>query len=286
MITGQYLDGYMMSFTEEDLVNMTNHRIAEMKKIDPVFEYVACPLCKSEVVDVLIEVENEGALGVCKECGVSYAYYRPVQEALRFMYMYYTPSSLTNPEVREENAKKRPFQLNYDLDEIERHTVRGRLLDVGCASGDFLAYARVRGWGVEGTELSGNCIRFVNEIMNIHVHYGHLLEIDFSPSNYDAISLRHSVEHLTNPVEELKHLGERLTPSGVLFITTPEHAKDPAVLKEKHMLPLHVVNYTEETMQILLEKAGFKMVKYECIPAGHFTTNADIDCMMVVAAKL
>lgn len=286
MLTGVFLDGYMFTITEEDFHGMRSHQQSELAKLGELYEDVACPVCGHEVVDVLVETAEEGALGICQDCGVAYAYRRATLEALRFFYMYYTPSSLTSIEVREQNAKKRPMQINFDIDHIEKHTVRGRLLDVGCASGDFLAYARARGWGVEGTELSGNCIRFVNEVMNIKVHYGHLQEIDFAPSNYDAIALRHSVEHLCDPIGDLKHLGERLTPSGVLLITTPEHAKDPKVLKENHMLPLHVVNYTEKTLEFMLKKAGFKVIEYEPIPAGHFTHNSDLDCMMVVAVKI
>lgn len=291
MMTPLFLDGYMLQFSEEEFAQMHTHRWQEIAKIQDKLEFIRCPLCKCEAVGVLVEVENEGALGRCKECHLVYSYHRPVTEVLRYFYLYYTPTSLTSIETRTENAKTRPLQLNYDLDHIECFIPRGRILDVGCASGDFLVYARSRGWQVEGTELSVTCKQFVEQTMGIIVNYGNILEIDFdevehSLKEFDAIALRHSVEHLAYPIDELLALRARLSDDGVLFITTPEHAKDLDMVSEHHMLPLHLVNYTKETLELLLEKSGFRMVSYTPIPAGHFTTNeTNIDCMMVVAVK-
>jgi 2-polyprenyl-3-methyl-5-hydroxy-6-metoxy-1,4-benzoquinol methylase len=287
MMTPIFLDGYMMQFTEEELQRMHEHRWTEISKINPKHEYTGCPLCDSVTVDVLVETEHDGSLGQCKECGLAYAYHRLVTEVLRYYYLYYTPSSLTSIEVRSENAKTRPLQINYDLDHIERYATRGRMLDVGCASGDFLVYARSRGWVVEGTELSTTCMQFCEEACGIPVHHGNILEINFGEMDkmYDVVALRHSVEHLTNPVEELLYLRAYMEDGGVLFITTPEHANDIELLKEHHMMPLHVANYTKDTIKLLLEKAGFSMVDYTQIPGNHFTTNSELDCMMVVAIK-
>ncbi len=288
MMTPVFLDGYMLNFTPEEMAEINNKRMTRLRQIDPKLEYVSCPLCESETVDVLIEVVQDGSLGKCKECGLVYAYQRCVAEVLRIYYLYYTPSSLTSVKVRAENAKKRPLQINYDLDHIENHIVsRGRMLDVGSASGDFLVYARSRGWEVEGTELSGTCKQFAEQSMGIEIHYGNVLEIEFGrmKKEYDVVAMRHSVEHLTHPVEELSYLREYMADGGLLYITTPEHANDLELITREHMMPLHVVNYTEDTIKILLEKSGFRFVSYKQIPGNHYTTGSHIDCMMIVAIK-
>jgi hypothetical protein len=46
------------------------------------------------------------------------------------------------------------------------------------------------------------------------------------------------------------------------------------------MLPLHIVNYTKETLELLFSKTGFKMTSYESQDTGN-----DIKNMRVTAVK-
>ena len=116
--------------------------------------------------------------------------------------------------------------------------------------------------------------------LEISVHHGNILDIELEEGKYNAISLRHSVEHLRYPIEELKAIHKALSDDGILLVTTPEHAKDLELIKENHMLPLHLVNYTKETLELLFSKTGFRSVSYE----SQDTAN-DIKNMRVLAIK-
>jgi 2-polyprenyl-3-methyl-5-hydroxy-6-metoxy-1,4-benzoquinol methylase len=229
----------------------------------------------------VVESNGQGKLGKCGGCNVIYAYERPTLGVNNILYKYYLPSNLTDLPTRESQLESRPKELNGDLDHIESYIERGYLLDVGASSGDFLAYARVRGWKVEATELSELCADFMTRTLKIPVFIGNIEDIELEPEKYNVITLRHCVEHLRDPVVELKKLNTALVEEGMLFISTPEHAKDLELIKENHMLPLHLVNYTKDTLDFLLLKTGFKMLSYESLDS-----ESEIKNMRVMAMKV
>lgn len=285
MLTGTYLEGVMIQLTEENVRNIHNARIAGIERVIPKIESVVCPLCKSKEVEKLVVVGEQGKLGRCEVCNVIYAYERPTKEVNNALYRYYLPSNLTDVETRKSQLETRPKELNDDLDYIEAYIERGYLLDVGASSGDFLAYARVRGWKVEATELSELCADFMANSLHIPVLFGNIEDVEITPKKYNAITLRHCVEHLRKPIEELKKLHSALVDEGMLFISTPEHAKDIELIKEKHMMPLHLVNYTKDTLDFLLLKTGFKMLSYESLDSETNIKNMRVIAMKVDSVK-
>ena len=280
MLKGRYMGAVILQFKEEDLISMKNHMHHLIKEAEPKFEEVDCPLCDNNNIEHIVSGEGQGKVGKCKICNLVYAYERPTIPVLKALYRYYAPSNLTDIEIKKSQEVSRPRELNSDLDEIEQYIERGNLLDVGASSGDFLVYGRIRGWKVEATELSILCAEFMADHLDIQVHFGNIPELNLELNKYNAITLRHSVEHLRNPIEELSLLHNALTDEGVLLVTTPEHAKDLEVLKNNHMLPLHLVNYTKETLDSMLKRTGFKRLSYESQD-----TSDDIKNMRVIAIK-
>ncbi len=270
----------ILQFKEEDLIDMKKHMHHLIAEAEPKFEEVDCPLCDNDNIEHIVSGEGQGKVGKCRTCSLVYAYERATTPVLKALYRYYAPSNLTDVEIKKSQEVSRPLELNSDLDEIEQHIERGNLLDVGASSGDFLVYGRIRGWKVEATELSVLCAEFMADHLDITVHFGNIPELNLELNKYNAISLRHSIEHLRNPIEELSLLRNALVDEGVLLITTPEHAKDLELLKNNHMLPLHLVNYTKETLDSMLKRTGFKMLSYESQD-----TSDDIKNMRVIAIK-
>ena len=94
----------------------------------------------------------------------------------------------------------------------------GRLLDVGCGSGLFLARMRALGWQVNGVEPDPEAARIGRE------HYG--LDIrssveDLESERFDAVTLHHVIEHVPDPVALLARLRRLLRPEGRLVVVTP-----------------------------------------------------------------
>ncbi len=98
---------------------------------------------------------------------------------------------------------------------------RGKLLDVGCGGGRFLAKMRELGWDVVGVEPDQIAAEIAREYFNIPVKPGRLEEIDIPANSFQAVTARHVIEHVHNPVRLLQECYRLLAPGGVLVILTP-----------------------------------------------------------------
>lgn len=97
---------------------------------------------------------------------------------------------------------------------------KGRLLDIGCATGDFLKVAKDFGYIPDGLELS----RWSAEIArkkNIMVYRNRLevLAQKFA-GKYDIITMLGVIEHFQNPRDEMSYINKLLKPDGILAIWT------------------------------------------------------------------
>lgn len=281
MLTGKYLDGYVMLIEEEHAISITEARNKAMIELRHEWEAVSCPLCGDTKAEAIVKTENVGHVGRCHTCHVLYAYHRPTELLYEVFTRFYLPSHISDPEVFERVAEGRIKEVNDNIDTIEKYAERGKMLDVGASIGDLLAYARCRGWKVRGTDLSMLVEQFVGEVLRIddwdrkYIH-----ECTFQDGEFTAISMRHVIEHLHYPVRDLTILHRALADDGVLFITTPTHANDIEYFKTNHMLPLHLINYTRDTLEYLLNKTGFNIVEYK-----YDASEDSADAMMVVAKK-
>ncbi|MDW8065788.1 MAG: class I SAM-dependent methyltransferase [Anaerolineae bacterium] len=141
---------------------------------------------------------------------------------------------------------------------------RGRLLDVGCADGYFLELARAEGWEVTGVEVSAPMAREVARQLRIPV----VLSVDPLPLEaFDVVTLWEVLEHLPEPVRELRRLAARLRRGGILMLSTPNAAHWQAVLAPERWTgyrpPAHLVLFTPASLHLALEQAGFVGIHIE-----------------------
>ena len=80
------------------------------------------------------------------------------------------------------------------------------------------------------------------------------------PGSLDLISMFHVLEHLPEPVNALRTLGEKLKPEGLIYIEVPNATR----LCSPHdmFFKAHTLYFTGSTLRNLLEIAGFKIVSH------------------------
>jgi 2-polyprenyl-3-methyl-5-hydroxy-6-metoxy-1,4-benzoquinol methylase len=98
---------------------------------------------------------------------------------------------------------------------------RGKLLDVGCGSGAFLALMRDLGWVVQGIEPDSQAATFARRQFNLEVFEGVLEQAGFADNSFDAVHVSHVVEHVYDPARLLRECRRVLRPTGKLIVTTP-----------------------------------------------------------------
>ena len=138
---------------------------------------------------------------------------------------------------------------------------KGRMLDVGCALGDCLVEAKKLGWkNVEGLEVSDYAVRHARK-RGLKVKKGLLEGGIFSDNSFDIVNYQDVIEHITDPVEELKKVSKILKPGGIVFIVTPDVEGIWSKLLGRnwyHYKPgEHVTYFSQKTIRETMKKAGF-----------------------------
>lgn len=98
---------------------------------------------------------------------------------------------------------------------------RGKLLDVGCGDGAFLADMQNLGWDIAGVETDPEAAKTAGQRLGMEIVAGSLENARLAPDSFDAVTLRHVIEHVADPVSLLRECQRILKPGGVLAITTP-----------------------------------------------------------------
>ncbi|WP_374957536.1 class I SAM-dependent methyltransferase [Gilvibacter sp.] len=110
------------------------------------------------------------------------------------------------------------WSVRSKMNLVESHVVGKKvLLDIGAGTGDFLLYAKKRGWSVSGIETnsSARALAKAKDLDLFKERPGGLIP---KPT---AISLWHVLEHLPDPKEYLKWIHTQLEEQGILIIAVP-----------------------------------------------------------------
>jgi SAM-dependent methyltransferase len=138
---------------------------------------------------------------------------------------------------------------------------KGRVLDVGCGRGWLLKEFRRQGWEVQGTELSDSAATYARQVLNLPVETGSLDTIGFPANHFDAVTLWHVLEHVSDPRAILAEVNRVLKPGGVLLVSVPDFSGFEArFFRDKwfHLdVPRHVTHLTKDTLERALCGAGF-----------------------------
>lgn len=140
---------------------------------------------------------------------------------------------------------------------------RGRLLDVGCGTGSFLLLARASGYQVSGVDSDCEAIEFARREFGLSDTRAMPVEqlISEPPAErYDVICLFDVLEHLGDPLEVIRGLGNLLAPGGSLVITVPSARRWPALFDPYvDAPPHHLTLWTPEALSACISNAGLKL---------------------------
>jgi SAM-dependent methyltransferase len=97
----------------------------------------------------------------------------------------------------------------------------GRLLEVGCGNGAFLATAASSGWSAVGVDFDPRAVAAAASLPGVQAWAGDLLEAPFEESDFNAIVMNNVLEHLDRPLETLTRCRQLLKPGGRFVAVTP-----------------------------------------------------------------
>ncbi len=172
---------------------------------------------------------------------------------------YYEPWTHERPEIVRV-AKEKTFAPVLEAGGL---TAGARLLDVGCATGEFAGLAVRRGCEVFGVDLNPLAIDQARQsVPNATFHCGTLADSPFDGVTFDGITMIDFIEHVRDPYTEMLHARDRLAPGGKIMISTPQ-AKSVAHRLLRRSWPQyreeHITYLSEEGARTLLERVGLRV---------------------------
>ena len=226
---------------------------------------IACNLCGHDGFRVLESDTPPYRVLCCRRCRLVFVDPAPPAKALCEHYDgdYYH-------EWIDAQRDRRLAMWEARLDRLGKWTKRGRLLDVGCGEGTFLELARKRGWDVQGTELSRFAADYASRALGREIFCGELAEARFRDGEFDAVTLWHVLEHVTDPGRYLSEVRRILKPKGILIVAVP-NVNDLAMqvayraVRGKPLRrfspgdrEIHLYHFSAETLTGYMEKTGFR----------------------------
>ena len=198
-------------------------------------------------------------LSRCSACGHIFADPCPSPELIFSLY-----SQIEDP-LYEEEASGRAKNFRRIISRLEiLLPEKGRLFDVGAATGILLHLARGRGWDVHGIEASTWAVRLASEKYKIHLHQGFFEEVRLENNFFSAVTLIDFIEHTPLPFAALRKAHEILKPTGILCLVTPDIHSLAARLAGKnwwHFRPAHLAYFSPQSLAALFKRAGFSVLQ-------------------------
>lgn len=203
----------------------------------------------------------------CKSCGFIYVEQDMSLEELKQHYNkgYFFGANKLGYKNYIEAKDTRMKKFQGRLAEIENMKKKGRILDVGCAMGFFLEVARRNGWEIFGVELSEYACKYAKKKFGINIYNCDLAQADFSNNYFDVITMWDAIEHLLNPMDNLREAYRILKKGGILAITTGDVSNLNAKIFGKNWViyspPCHLYYFSRKTLKNALSKIGFSIIK-------------------------
>lgn len=143
---------------------------------------------------------------------------------------------------------------------------KGKILDVGCGTGDFLEVCQNDEWEVTGIEPSSKATAFAEKKVAPKGRlYNdiHALK-DEENNSFDVITMWHVLEHIPNLMEYIDSLKKLLKEDGYLIIAVPNYQSYDANYYHEfwaaYDVPRHLWHFSQKSIHDLFAAKNFKVV--------------------------
>ena len=162
----------------------------------PLIPITECPACHSKAWRAV--TLGAAPLKRCTDCGLTYAPEYTDPDAI-YLDGYFSGElgpfgvDTSHPDFR----KFLTFVGKRRMDILER-VVRapGRIVDVGCGTGETLAEAKRRGWETYGVDLIADAVQVAIDDFGIDARQSLLEESGLPERSFDVVSATHVLEHM------------------------------------------------------------------------------------------
>jgi len=231
-----------------------------------------CPVCHSVKFTNYLYTQDyflskePFTLSQCEHCGLVFTNPRP--EDVDLASYYNSPNYLSHHAAGfsvlrwiYQFLRKRNIRWKYRL--LHSFIPKGKILDVGCGTGEVLNFFKHKGWEVRGIEPNEKARLFATEVYDIPVADEPGL-LNLPAESFDVISLWHVLEHVPDLNRRMTDLKKLLKPDGLLLIALPNLASMDAKYYGKYWaaldVPRHLYHFSPDSFLELAIRHGYKLM--------------------------
>jgi 2-polyprenyl-3-methyl-5-hydroxy-6-metoxy-1,4-benzoquinol methylase len=260
----------------------TNAQPVTFGKFSGYLEEVKCPICTNPAEPEIIYRKREGVfIKRCPDCEIFYASPRFDEPSLHQIYENESFKDFSQYQNWSYEAWKAAKKRSWNVPNLKTQMVRrfvkkdGRILDVGCATGEFVLEATKQGLQCEGIDISQKMTEVARTVLGVKATCADLA--DFDPGyGFDGMVVWDVLEHVFDPVKIMKDCTRLLNPGGYLFAQVPNVQGISNRFKSfrcrmglskrdyAHFgFPYHLYFFGKKSLQKLAHAAGLEAVHFE-----------------------
>jgi 2-polyprenyl-3-methyl-5-hydroxy-6-metoxy-1,4-benzoquinol methylase len=229
-----------------------------------------CPWCGSvdikqgkKIIDYFLTKEKF-SLNSCDKCGLIFTNPRPKPDNMSRYYeseKYYSHTSNQAGIIPFIYRRIKEINLKIKFEQVAVGLKGGKVLDIGCGTGDFLAVCKRAGFEVSGIEPNPMAAEFAaatlhRRIINPSQSNG------LSDSEFDLITMWHVLEHVSDLKAQFSELYRLTKSGGKVVIALPNYLSfDAMYYKEKWAawdVPRHLYHFSKPVIDGMMKENGFE----------------------------
>jgi 2-polyprenyl-3-methyl-5-hydroxy-6-metoxy-1,4-benzoquinol methylase len=137
--------------------------------------------------------------------------------------------------------------------------VKGRILDIGAGTGDFLLECKNQNWDILGIEPNDKAKGIA---LGKGIKFGDTIE-KLESNSFDVITMWHVLEHVPDVEHQVAELKRLLKPSGIIIIAVPNFKSyDANHYKEfwaAYDVPRHLWHFSKTAIEKLFDKQNMNL---------------------------
>jgi len=219
-----------------------------------------CGICKKNSNPIFKEKSGNYSLYECPLCGGQF--WNPMKNPGAEWY-----EKDIRYSFRNKNPLKTP-EVNHREFLRDLPAPKGKLLDIGMGTGNFLAAAVANGYDGYGTDFDNDAIETAKEFFRLKNVFPINTEEaikKFGSGYFDVITLFEVLEHLEDPSESLEKIKILLKKGGYLAISVPYRGSSK-LFKAHDIPPRHLTRWSEKSMENFLNSHQFSVTRMKVIP--------------------
>jgi len=232
-----------------------------------------CPICNSnefspflECVDYTVSRETF-QISECKSCHFKITNPRPEEDKLGQYYKsenYISHSNTSKGFINFAYQTIRKFTLLKKLQLISGYYKTGKILDIGCGTGEFLNICKNAKWTTLGIEPDAEARKKAVENYGLDVKEEGAIK-GLKNEEFDIISMWHVLEHVPRLNERIEDLKRLIKPDGIIIVAVPNLTSLDAKIYKEHWaaydLPRHLYHFSPKDIDSVFKNHGLKILK-------------------------